>query len=72
MLKFKEFLLVFYGSYWSTEARQVAARINEFMKAVNPWGVFGDDGDASIEVFYISDDKNEEDFSRFLMEQNDQ
>ena len=36
MLKFKEFLLVFYGSYWSTEARQVAARINEFMKAVNP------------------------------------
>ena len=65
MLKFKEFLLVFYGAHWSSASRQVAGKINELMKAVNPEG---DDREGNIEVFYMSNDTDSEENNRFLME----
>ena len=59
---FKEFLLIFYGAYWSPRAIQVANSINNFLIEVNP---DDDHGSPLCEVIYVSNDIEKREFKEF-------
>ena len=65
LFKFKEFLLLFYGASWCKQSRLVAKYINELMAFSMEKNV-GED--KNIEVFYLSNDRTEDEWDRFYLE----
>ena len=57
---FKEFLLIFYGAYWSPRSIQVVNCLNNFLVELNV-----DESQPAFQVIYISNDIDKSEFKEF-------
>lgn len=60
----KEFCVLFYGGRWDTKSCEIATKINTLLTTINQ--VDGDFSKAFIEVLYVSNDLNQEEYDLFM------
>ena len=69
VLKFKEFMLVFYGAAWSQKSKDIAEAISTILVDLNPEN---EDAQQNIEAVYVSNDRSREEYSDFMKQCNEE